>query len=92
MSFTEISRLERLTVRQYGADGKLLESENLPVDGSRLTVKWLSSGGWAVVEEVRAGAVERTVYDRSAAEQQLGHTVILLDENGLGHATRIEFE
>lgn len=93
VSFTEISRLERLTVRQYGADGTLLESADLPVDGGGLTVKWLPGAAWAAVEEVRAGAAERTVYDRSDVEEQrLGHTVILLDENGLGHAAQIEFE
>ena len=93
VSFTEISRLERLTVRQYGADGGLLKSGDLPVDGSGLAVKWLPDAAWAAVEEVRAGVVERTVYDRSdVEEQQLGHTVILLDKNGLGHTARIEFE
>lgn len=93
VSFTEISRLERLTVRQYGADGTLLESEDLPVDGGGLAVKWLPGAAWAAVEEVRAGAVERTVYDRSDVEEQrLGHTVILLDENGLGRAAWVEFE
>lgn len=93
VTFTEVSRLERLTVRQYGADGALIQSDELPVDGSGLAVKWVSGVAWAAVEETRGSVVERAVYDRPGPEEgPVDHEVILLDANGLGRAAQIEFE
>ena len=93
VTFTEISRLTALTVRQYGADGVLIQSDELPVDGSVLTAKWASGAAWAAVEEIRGSVVERTVYDRPDPEKgPVGHETILLDANGLGRAVSIELK
>lgn len=88
-----IQRLTALTVRQYGADGELLHTQELPVEGSIPAVHWLAEADWLVVEELRGSELTRTAYDRPGeGEQEITHTVILLDEDGIGHGTSLDIQ
>ena len=88
-----IERHTSLLVRQYGADGNLLETQDLPLSGELPCVTWLSGAAWAVVEEARGGALTRTAYDRPAGDEPpLSHTVIFLREDGTGYAASLRFE
>lgn len=88
-----VERLTALTVRQYDGDGNLLESTELPIEGELPAVSWLPEAQWAVVEELRAGELKRTAYDRPAeGEEAVTHMVILLEDDGMGYVGVIEFE
>ena len=88
-----VERLISLTVRQYDADGRLLQSEELPVEGELPAVNWLPEAAWCVVEELRGEEGKRTAYDRPAeGEEPVFHQVVLLDDEGLGYGAGIQFE
>ena len=83
----EVPRLAAVTLRQYGADGQLLGSADIPLNGADQQAAWLEDAVWAVVEETAAsGETVRTAYDRPGPEgEDVTHPLILLDERGLGH-------
>lgn len=88
-----VERLTVLTVRQYSADGQLLQTTELPVQGELPVVEWLADAAWAVVEELRGGDVIRTAYDRPGEDgNPVSHPVILLDDEGLGYEESVKFE
>lgn len=81
-----VERLVSLNVRQYGADGELLGTQELPVEGEIPAVRWLSGADWLVVEETRGGELIRTAYDRpDEGKPEITHILILLDEDGVGY-------
>ncbi len=81
----QVPRLEGITVRQYGADGALLGSDEIPPADEPEAAAWRGGAAWAVVEEHSAEGVKRALYDRPApGEEAASHTFILLDARGVG--------
>lgn len=93
VSVRVVPRLTALIVRQYGADGQLLQSGELPLDGAELVVDWRQDAAWAVVEEVSAEGVKRTSYDKPDGDADpVYHQIVLLDDDGLGHTAEVKFQ
>lgn len=96
----EAPRLESVTVLQYGADGALLTRTGVPLDAvpaagetSGPAAAWEADAAWAVVEETSPSGTRRTAYDRpEEGEEPVSHTLILLDERGLGHTATLKIE
>lgn len=90
ITLAEALPLTRLLVRQYGADGQLLATSELPLTEDPQNVAWEPDAQWALVEEVFTGSVKHTAYDRpEEAENPVTHTIVLLDSDGIGHASSI---
>jgi len=89
----QVPRLERLIVRQYGEDGTLLESVDVPLSDEPEPVSWLGEAAWAVVEERDAEGAKRSIYDKPGPEEEaVAHTFVLLDERGVGRTATLSFE
>lgn len=89
----QVPRLEEVCVRQYGADGMLLECRTVALRDEPEAVAWHGDAAWAVVEERDADGVKRSIYDRpEEGEEAVAHSFVLLDEQGLGHEVMLDFE
>jgi len=85
--------LTEAVLLQYREDGSLLARESMDLTHSPIVVKWLPEAAWAVVEECSADQIRRTAYDRpNAGEDPISHTLILLDERGIGCLTELRLE
>lgn len=85
IAMKKVDPLTGLRVRQYGGDGQLLGTQELPVSEAFSEVDWDADAQWAVVEEIFTGGVVRSAYDRpTEGDQTVTHMVILLDESGIG--------
>lgn len=90
----EARRLRSVSLLQYREDGSLLARERLDLIQSPIGVQWLPEAVWAVVEECSSDQVRRTAYNRPQAGEELVvyHTLILLDERGVGRPTELRLE
>lgn len=77
-----VSRLEKLTVYQYGPDSNLLRSDDIPLrEDPRLTAA--PGAAWVVVAEVyTGGTAKHAAYD--LGEEEVSHGFVLLDDAGCG--------
>ncbi len=88
-----IEQLTTLTVHQYGADGQLLDTAELPITEELPAIQWHADAVWAAVEETRGGEQTRTVIDRPFGDEPSAyHSVIMLDNNGFGVGAMLNFE
>ena len=89
----ETHRLTEAMLLQYREDGSLLERQSLDLTQSPIEVKWLPEASWAVVEERAPDRARRTAFDRpKSGEDPIYHTLILLDEAGVGRPTELRLE
>ena len=82
----EVPRLAAVTLYQYGAEGQLLSTQDIPLDGERRQAVWEEGALWAVVEETDIwGNSTRASYDRPGPEEDpIYHAFVLLDDRGVG--------
>ena len=82
----EVPRLGAVTLYQYGAEGQLLSTQDIPLDGERRQAAWEEGALWAVVEETDIwGNSTRASYDRPGPEEEpIYHAFVLLDDRGVG--------
>lgn len=89
----EVKRLRSAALLQYREDGSLLTRERLVLTQVPMGMQWLPEAAWAVVEERFADQIRRTAYDRpKAGEEPISHTLILLDERGIGRPAELRLE
>lgn len=85
-------RLEKLTVTQFDENNALLRSDDLALREDLPEVACLPETAWALVEEQSGEGTVRTAYSASEVteeEPEARHTVVLLDEDGLGTAEEL---
>lgn len=93
VSVKQITRTEKLLVRQYDASGQMIETQELPVSFEIPAIIWKDNAAWAVVEEHGKTSVTRTAYNRPAKEEEpVSHTIYIPDENGVAQASVCTFE
>ena len=81
-----IPRLERLVVTQFDGANAIIRSDDLALRDDLPEVACDPAAAWVLVEEVSAEDTVRTIYNVPAEDEDpISHTVILLDDNGLGH-------
>ena len=87
----EAPRLAAVTLYQYGAEGRLLSVQDIPLDGERRQAAWEEGALWAAVEETDIwGSSARTSYDRPGPEEDpIYHAFVLLDDWGIGSTTSL---
>lgn len=86
-------RLTEAVLLQYREDGSLLERQSLDLTQSPIEARWLPEASWAVAEERSPDQARRTVYSRpKAGEDPVIHTLILLDEGGIGRPTELRLK
>ena len=87
----EAPRLAAVTLYQYGAEGQLLSTQDIPLDGERRQAAWEEEALWAAVEETDIwGSSTRTSYDRPGPEEDpIYHAFVLLDDRGVGSTTSL---
>lgn len=89
----ETHRLTEAILLQYREDGTLLARESLDLTQSPIDAQWLPEASWAVVEEQAPDQALRSAYSRpKAGEDPVIHTLILLDEGGVGRPTELRLE
>jgi len=85
VSVEEAPQLEAASVLQYGVDGGCIDRIPVPLTDDAPVVTWLDGAMWAVIEEETSAGVQRTFYDRpDESDEPVTHSLILLDERGLG--------
>lgn len=87
-----IGKLQKLLVHQYNAAGERIDTRELNITAEDQKVIWTTNAAWAVVEEHLPNEVKRTAYDRPAeGEEDVTHTVVVLNEDQVGEAGVIFF-
>lgn len=84
-------RLERLTVKQFGANDEALRSDDLPLTGEELPeIVCEEAAAWVLVEEAGGEETVRTAYTLpKAGGEDVVHQVVLLNEAGLGRTAQV---
>ncbi|MDE7242508.1 MAG: hypothetical protein K2O18_00805 [Oscillospiraceae bacterium] len=84
-------RLERLTVSQFDGQNSLLSSDGLAPGDDLPEIRCLPEAAWILIEEQSADGTVRTVYNKPEnQEEPVYHTVVLLDDAGLGRTTDLQ--
>ncbi len=84
-----VERLTQAAVTWFDRDNAPLSVRTLTPEeiGEGLELPRPAGAVWALVEENRDGAIDRTVY--TLEEEPVTHGLILLDSRGLGHAAEV---
>lgn len=86
-------RLTAVSLLQYREDGSLLENQSLDLSRSPMVVQWHPEAAWAVVAEYAGDQVHPTAYPRpNTGDDPICHTLILLDDQGIGCPTELQIE
>lgn len=90
VSIKPISKIEKIIVRQYNADGQLLDTSELAVSTSIPPLFWNADAAWAAIEEYHPDEIKRSVVNRPLSDEETAqHTVYVLNENEIGQAVSI---
>ena len=84
----EVSRLETVVVKSFGAQDQLLEKQVLSLEeADQAQVVLPEECDWVLVEEQYVdGTIKRTVYNvQDVGEEGVVHTLVLLDQQGKGY-------
>lgn len=79
-------RLEKLTVSQFDGNNTLLQSDELALREELPELECLPDTAWVLVEEESRDGTVRTAYSPPDSGEESWHTVVLLDDSGLGKA------
>lgn len=91
-SIQTVQKLEKILVHQYDENGRLIDTQELPVIAEDQDVLWNSNAAWAVVEEHYVDHTVRTAYDRPTGDEEAIHTVIILNNDNVGESYLISFK
>lgn len=84
-------RLEHLIVTQFDAQNTSLSSEDLALREDLPEIRCLPETAWLLVEEQSAEGTVRTVYNKpESGEEPVYHTVVLLDDSGMGYTADLQ--
>lgn len=95
VALESVERITSVEVKVFDADDRLLSTRPLTMDeiGDGLTLELGKDAAWVLVAETdRNGRVERTSHSLDGLEEGASHTLIRLDDNGLGHEVRLELK